>query len=162
MRLRHIHDTHNNRMPDYAATYHETYNALSGMPLQPLPERSTSVKVRLHAARQKPLNTLSTAEVRLLINRHEPKELPLLPNLLALALDILDKEPLLHADYYPGDLLYTVLKLPTEFWHANPDLHQRLTALVQRERASLTKLLQGSMKRDLPEMADAFLAAHQN
>lgn len=139
-----------------------SYEELSGMRSTELPERATSVVRRLYEARRKPLNELSFAEIRLLLNRNHPTELPLVPEVVMMALEILENNVLLEADYYPGDLLYTVLKLPVTFWATQPSLAERLTLLLQKTRADLDRLLEGSMKRDLPELADSFLASRQN
>lgn len=143
-------------------SFSKSYNELAGTGLPELPEKVTSVIRRLYDARQKPLAELTPAEVRLLINRSDAQKLPLIPELMSVALDLLTENILIEADYYPGDLLYTVLKQSSTFWQGHTELHQRLTKLITAEREKLDRLLEGSMKRDLPELADAFLSAQYN
>lgn len=137
----------------------QSYNQLAGLAPEALPEKVTSVVKRLYEARQKPLLDLTPAELRLLINRHDPPQFPLIPELVEQAYGLLSQNLLIEADYYPGDLIYTVLKLPEAFWHKHPELHGKYIALMQQRRPTLDRLLEGAMKRDLPEMADKFLAA---
>lgn len=53
-----------------------------------------------------------------------------LQNLIPKALDLLDRDPFLEADYYPGDLLITVCKVDDAFWHNTPDLRRRAVTIL--------------------------------
>ncbi|WP_204007841.1 contact-dependent growth inhibition system immunity protein [Virgisporangium aurantiacum] len=50
------------------------------------------------------------------------------PILLPLAVDMLVDNPLAEGDFYPGDLLVTVLGLPSSTWVTLPGNRWRLTA----------------------------------
>jgi hypothetical protein len=52
--------------------------------------------------------------------------------LVPIALEHLEADPFVAGDFYPGDLLCSVLSLPREFWSANPELRTRVAALASR------------------------------
>ncbi|HJT62060.1 MAG TPA: contact-dependent growth inhibition system immunity protein [Burkholderiales bacterium] len=52
--------------------------------------------------------------------------------LVPIALEHLEADPLVAGDFYPGDLLCSVLSLPREFWRANPELRTRVAAVAGR------------------------------
>jgi|SRR5688572_11043640 len=58
--------------------------------------------------------------------------------LVPIALGHLEADPLVAGDFYPGDLLCSVLSLPREFWNARPELRARVAAVAARaiDRAS--------------------------
>ncbi len=51
-------------------------------------------------------------------------------HLLPLALDVLEQDPWAEGDYYPGDLLASVLRVERGFWEQAPQLWVRLQTLV--------------------------------
>jgi hypothetical protein len=50
--------------------------------------------------------------------------------LVPLAVARLDREPLAEGDFYPGDLLAAVLRVPAEYWTAHPGQRRRLRAVL--------------------------------
>jgi hypothetical protein len=52
--------------------------------------------------------------------------------LVPIALERLEADPFVAGDFYPGDLLCSVLSLPQEFWTANPELRKRVAAVAAR------------------------------
>jgi hypothetical protein len=75
------------------------------------------------------------------------------PILLPRALDVLISTPLAAGDYYPGDLLTVVMRLPDDSWRG---LQARRAELVK----TLAKLLQdGAVDQDLTPAATAFVTA---
>ncbi|MDQ7806660.1 contact-dependent growth inhibition system immunity protein [Amycolatopsis sp. A133] len=70
-----------------------------------------------HELRRKPVSRLDAEDLRLLLGQRIGVEV-----LVPYALSLLETNPLAEGDYYPGDLLVTVLELPAEFWrrHAEP------------------------------------------
>jgi hypothetical protein len=57
--------------------------------------------------------------------------------LVPIALGRLEAEPLAEGDFYPGDLLCTVLSLPHGFWSDKPDLRDRAAALAAAAIAAI-------------------------
>ncbi len=50
--------------------------------------------------------------------------------LTVLALEILETDILAEGDYYPGDLLKSVINIHPDFWIANQDLYHQLKQLI--------------------------------
>ncbi len=69
------------------------------------PTFSSSLVIRCHALRRKPLKDFSPGDMRVMIGQEIG-----LPYLLPMALEALVADPLVEGDYFPGDLLLTVLR----------------------------------------------------
>lgn len=52
--------------------------------------------------------------------------------LIPLALAILEADPLAEGDFYPGDLLASVLRAPATFWENDSESRVRLELIVSR------------------------------
>jgi hypothetical protein len=63
------------------------------------------------------------------------------------ALALLEQEPLLEGDFYPGDVLVAVLKVPPSYWRTHP-----------AELATLDRILGSVDSPDLKTDIDAFRA----
>jgi hypothetical protein len=94
------------------------------------PGNATDLIVRVHNLRRKPVNQLTAEEIRLLIGQ-EVGVATLLPH----AIKQLKIDPLIEGDYYPGDLLSAVLRVPSEYWKTNPkaasDVRSILDAIAE-------------------------------
>ena len=76
-----------------------------------------------------PLVKLSANELSMLISQgYNPQYL------VPLALEILNNDILITAGLYPGDLLKSVLDVPSAFWEQHPDLHSKLLDLMQARK----------------------------
>ena len=84
------------------------------------------------AARKKPLSELSNEEIRLLIGQKLG-----LKYLLPLAIDILKTDPLIEVTFYPGDLLYQLLKLDFKDWIDNKEERDSLLKIVINNRSKI-------------------------
>ncbi len=80
-----------------------------------------------YALRRKPLGDFTVEDLRIMIGQEIG-----LPYLLPLALDMLEQDPWVEGDYYPGDLLASVLRIERGFWEQTPQLWARLQTLVAR------------------------------
>jgi hypothetical protein len=63
-----------------------------------------------------------------------------LPNLVPLALETLEVDPLAESDFYPGDLLAAVFSVDDSFWTSHAGLASRAKAILGRARASLADM----------------------
>jgi hypothetical protein len=84
-----------------------------------------------------PVKKLEPRDLRVLINQKIGTE-----TLIPIALRLLDANPWLEGDLYPGDLLCAILRVEREFWLKNPTLHSELGSIM-----SLVK----SIKRTLDD-----------
>jgi hypothetical protein len=71
-----------------------------------------------------------------------------LKRVVPLALDRLRPDPLISGDYYPGDLLDSVLRVDTTVWEWSPDLTVEMCKLAEdlRERFKLEPRLRELIK----------------
>jgi hypothetical protein len=60
--------------------------------------------------------------------------------LIPLALEQLEKDPLVEGDFYRGDLLKMTLDAGEEFWARHPQYHERIRTIIQRVQELLPTL----------------------
>jgi hypothetical protein len=91
------------------------------------PTYSSHLVKECHRLRKKRLVDFSSADLRILIGQ----EIGLLW-LVPMALEVLKTEPLTESEFYPGDLLVQVLRLPQKFWSAHGAQRHRLESVLER------------------------------
>lgn len=116
------------------------------------PTFGSSVVQRVHAARTKPIQDLTTGELRLLISQKVG-----LPYLVPLALEALHADPLARGSFYEGDLLAAVLALPSETVARHSGWREQIDQIAQRyfEEADRLEDL-GSLRDDMRSSFDRF------
>ncbi len=102
-------------------------------------------QVTCQGLRQKPIGSFSAENLRIMIEQGAG-----LAFLVPIALEMLEREPLAEGDFYPGDLLYSMLGVPAAFWRQQPEWRDRLRAIVD----SLAEV-----PMELEEDIEAFRAA---
>ncbi|WP_133161803.1 contact-dependent growth inhibition system immunity protein [Deinococcus koreensis] len=75
----------------------------------------------------KPLRQFEPGDLRVMLYQQFYPE-----TLVPLALPLLEQEPLLDGDGYPGDLLSSVLHQNASFWRNSPDLLSRIKTVVDQ------------------------------
>jgi hypothetical protein len=95
-------------------------------PGPPGPE-STYLVRRCHELRRTPLETFTVEDLRIMLGQQIA-----VPILLPMALAVLREDPLAEGNYYPGDLLLAVLRLPDDVWRDREEDHAFLTAASDR------------------------------
>lgn len=89
------------------------------------PENATRLVRTIHELRRKPITSLTAEDLRLLIGQQVG-----LDALLPRTVDWLQKEPLLEADLYPGDVLVAVLRVSASYWASHPVLTTKLNTVL--------------------------------
>jgi hypothetical protein len=89
------------------------------------PAGATSLVSTVHRLRQKPICALTAEDLRVLIGQHVG-----LAVLLPFTLEHLAREPLLEGDYYPGDVLVSVLRVPADYWASHEDQLWALNRII--------------------------------
>lgn len=79
----------------------------------------------VHGLRRKFIKHLDAEDLRLLLSQQVSPEV-----LVSRAFDLLEHNPLTEGDYYPGDLLVAVLRLPVDFWQGHPEEAKRMGQVV--------------------------------
>jgi hypothetical protein len=102
----------------------QSLDQLEGIEWGPPPFESHLVAT-CHRLRTKPIGDFTPADLRIMIG-HEIG----LTFLVPLALEVLERDPLIEATFIPGDLLSSVLRVPHDFWRRHPKLRSRLDAIV--------------------------------
>ena len=85
---------------------------------------NSALIIKEMVAREKTLNDLSTEEIRTLLS----KEIAL-NYIVPLSLNILEKEPLISASLYKGDLIMSLLSINANFWKTNFELNHRFSEI---------------------------------
>ncbi|MBK9175377.1 MAG: hypothetical protein IPM46_03390 [Flavobacteriales bacterium] len=75
------------------------------------PADASSLVIRCHEARRKPIDSLSPGDILILIGQGAS-----LAIVVPEAIRLLEDNPLLDADYYDGDLLLTLLGIMPDYW----------------------------------------------
>jgi CDI immunity proteins len=89
------------------------------------PADATRLIATVHELRRRPIDKLGIEDLRVLIAQQEGLDV-----LLPLALDRLEQNPLAEGDFYPGDLLVAVMRVPPAYWQAHPTEATRLRSIV--------------------------------
>jgi hypothetical protein len=100
------------------------------------PEFISSLVIRCHELRRKPLKDFSVEDLRLMIGQGFS-----LGYLVPIALSLLADSPFVGADFYKGDLLGHVLKIGQNFWDANPELYYELDLIINDVKSTIDALL---------------------
>lgn len=84
------------------------------------PFGSTRLVERIHQLRRRPIASLGAEDLRLLLTQEVGTQ-----SLLPRALDLLEQDPLIAGDFYPGDLLVAVARSATQWAGRQPELAER-------------------------------------
>jgi hypothetical protein len=89
------------------------------------PADATRLIATVHRLRHMPVRLLDAEDLRVLVAQKVGLDV-LVPRALAR----LEHEPLLEGDFYPGDVLVAVLKVPRSYWPARPELRGQVERIV--------------------------------
>ncbi len=87
----------------------------------------TNLVRRCLELRRKPLSQFTTEDLRIMLGQQIA-----VPILLPMAVAVLIDDPLAEGSYYPGDLLYNVVRLPGEEWRGMAGDRDRLVEVLRR------------------------------
>jgi hypothetical protein len=88
-------------------------------------ETDTTLVRRCLTLRRKQLKDFTIEDLRIMLGQQIA-----VPILLPRAVEVLVRTPLAAGDYYPGDLLHAVIRLPDEVWRAVPDMRRQLADAI--------------------------------
>lgn len=89
------------------------------------PRGATYLVTSVHQLRRRPIGALTAEDLRVLIAQHVGLDV-----LIPRALTRLERDPSIEGDYYPGDVLVAMLKVPVPYWSTHPDQLARLYAVA--------------------------------
>jgi hypothetical protein len=93
------------------------------------PADSTYLIRTIHEVRRKPIGLLSAEDLRIMLGQEVGVDI-LVPRALAR----LEENPLLEGDFYPGDVLVSVVRLPEAYWRTHPDELSRIKRVIDNLR----------------------------
>ena len=111
------------------------------------PEYDSYLVRTVHALRRKPICEFTIEDLRITLGQGFG-----LKYLTPLALDRLEQNPFAEGHFYPGDLLKSVMRIPSEYWSAHPTEARRIESVTKR----VEQLLDG---QDLTDEIKADLRA---
>jgi hypothetical protein len=74
---------------------------------------------------EKPLKDFTVENLRVMIGKNIGLEF-----LIPLAIELLQENPFVEGDYYPGDLLSVVIQVEPSFWQAHQDFYCSVSEIV--------------------------------
>jgi len=89
------------------------------------PTYESSLVTTCHRLRKKPIGQFSVEDFRILIGQDIGAQW-----LVPLALDILERDPLVSGDFYPGDLLASILRIDSTWWRREPEWTERVRRIL--------------------------------
>jgi len=81
----------------------------------------------VHGLRDKPIGGFSIEELRITIGQNVG-----LRHLIPIAIERLNEDPLAEGDFYPGDLLRSLLTCDPVYWSGCPDKHRQVREIAER------------------------------
>jgi hypothetical protein len=103
----------------------QSLDDIEGTTWGPAPEDATTLVAKVHELREKPVGELTSEDLRLLVGQQVGVDV-LLPRVL----ELLKRDPLTEGDFYPGDLLAAVLRLPRSYWQQHSSLADAVLAVL--------------------------------
>ena len=90
---------------------------------------------------EKPLRDFTVENLRVMIGQGIGLEF-----LIPLAVELLQENPFVEGDYYPGDLLSVVLHVEPRFWQTHPDVYWSISEIVAGLPSLMSDLI-GAIRR---------------
>jgi hypothetical protein len=116
------------------------------------PDYPSYLVTTVHRLRRVPVKEFVIEDLRIMIGQQIG-----LQYLLPLALDRLEDDPFAEGDFYPGDLLMSVLGVSLAFWEQHPDLRQRMDAIIETAKAQIgARVKDKEIKATLTAKLNAF------
>ncbi len=91
------------------------------------PDFDSHLVTTCHRLRKKPIGQFTIENLRIMIGQNIGTQY-LMPRVL----DELESDPFAEGDFYPGDLLQALIKLPHDYWREHGDHHRRALSAASR------------------------------
>jgi hypothetical protein len=115
------------------------------------PPTATHLVSTAHRLRRVPLVDLEAGDLRLLIGQKIS-----VTTLVPRALRLLRADPMVDSTFYPGDLLTTVLKLPSTYWAAHPAERAELERILDAvDLDAIDELDAGNVRTEIAAFRDS-------
>jgi hypothetical protein len=94
-----------------------------------------------HQLRSKPVEDFTVEDLRILIGRQLS-----LRNLVPVAIEVLQENPLAEGRYYPGDLLQAVLEVDRQYWRSNREQWEAVSEIAESVAFAQMKLSEALLR----------------
>ncbi|GAB2772597.1 contact-dependent growth inhibition system immunity protein [Amycolatopsis magusensis] len=91
------------------------------------PADATPMVKTVYELRRKPIAAMDTEDLRMLLSQQEGVDV-----LVPVALTLLERDPLAEGDFYAGDLLTAVLRIPRYYWRQHSDQLRRVSSVLEK------------------------------
>jgi hypothetical protein len=100
----------------------------------------------VHELRKKDISAFTTEDLRIVIGQSQS-----LPILMPIAIEVLRDNILAEGDFYPGDLLKSVLTVDAAFWRENTNLKLEMLAIFENNRDAIrsSEEIRGSIANEI-------------
>src|SRR5689334_16560777 len=85
------------------------------------PDHTSNLVQTIHRLRRKPINEFTVEDLRITLGQNCGVE-----HLTPLALNLLEVDPFVEGDFYPGDLLASVMGISRDYWLTHPNEAARM------------------------------------
>ncbi|WP_148415451.1 contact-dependent growth inhibition system immunity protein [Noviherbaspirillum massiliense] len=119
------------------------------------PAHGSHLAATCHQLRKKPINQFSVEDLRLMIGQDIGSEY-----LVPVAMEVLERDLLAEGDYYPGDLLKSLITLPKQYWETHSKQLRQARDVASRAFTRLEEAAQLDARpsnRDLMAAIEKFL-----
>lgn len=123
------------KLVDFNTYKEKTINQLLDKPIPRPPDFESHLVKRCFDLANKKLAFFSPEDLRIMIGQNIG-----LDYLIPLALEVLNEEPFIEADFYEGDLLLNVLKVNKDFWENNSELKKYITSIFEESVVNFDEL----------------------
>ena len=89
------------------------------------PAQDSHLMTTCHRLRKKPIGEFSVEDLRIMVGQNIG-----LLFLVPMALDVLERDPLAEGDFFPGDLLSSLLRADPGYWSRHEDQRHRLDRVI--------------------------------
>ncbi|MEM1042644.1 MAG: contact-dependent growth inhibition system immunity protein [Bacteroidota bacterium] len=104
----------------------ETIEQLEGQVWNEPDDQWSQLILTCHELRKKPIDQFSVEDLRVMIEQNVGTE-----HLMPRALEMLERDPLVWDYHYPGELLHSVMHLPSSYWEIHPKHLKRALSIAE-------------------------------
>jgi hypothetical protein len=123
------------KLEDFNINKDKTINQLQDKPIPRPPEYESHLVKRCFDLANKKLKYFSPEDLRIMIGQNIGLEY-----LVPIAIEVLEQEPFIEADFYEGDLFLNVLKVDKTFWEEKPELKENVLKIFKENLEGFKQL----------------------
>lgn len=137
----------------------QTLTKINKYPPNSMAEGEGGIEKRYIKLVDVPLNQFSMGDIRFLIGQEESLDI-----LVPIALDILARDIFIETEYYPGDLLSSILNIENDnFWSKNKELRGTILGLHEQFSIQVASVdLDWDIKKKLKQKFTQLAAKNEN